>query len=113
MGKLAEAKNPEKKRYRDEEVPWQLSEFDYERLHRLPSEKLESLCIERDLPKSGTKGQRVRRLLEWKDNGFSAPKKAAVEKPEPMTCDAVMKNGSICRVKVKDGHFWCGKHRYT
>lgn len=98
------------KRGRDEEVPWQLSGFDYDRLTDLPTEKLESLCVERDLAKSGTKGQRAQRLLEWKKNGFSAPKKHSKKEEEVQYCIAELKEGGRCGAKCKYYSSYCGRH---
>lgn len=59
----------------DTPVPYQLDGYDHKRLSGLPADKLESLCIERGVPKSGSKAKKIANLLEWKRNGFSWPNK--------------------------------------
>lgn len=102
----------EKKRERD--IPHDLDGIDYSTLMELPTEDLELMCQLRMLPKSGTKGQRAQRLLDWRDNGQRSEKEVrdSYRSDDVVVsfCIAMRKDGSDCTSKAVYGGLYCRRH---
>ena len=68
-----EKKTKTKKREREKNevvVPYFLENWGKTRLANLTKAQLVELCVDRDMPKSGTKGELAFNLIKWKKDGY-------------------------------------------
>lgn len=65
----APKKRKERKEIDTDDIPWMLENWGKARLGKLNKANLVDLCVERGIPKSGSKPELASNLIRWKDAG--------------------------------------------
>lgn len=93
----------------EDAIPWSLEGVDQSDLEKYSAATLERECAARGLPKSGTKGQRANRLIDWKYRGGGGEirEKTPERKRE---CPGVLQDGRSCHAICASGWPTCKRH---